>query len=308
MSATKPLLLLCLVVLTLFPLGANPFLSGGGNTPGEGTVTAAPPASVRPPAVRGPQQLWDLQLALKDKLAELFVPTEEASFSLRLSLLAIAFLYGFVHALGPGHRKTIIFTLFLSRKTKPWEPVAAGFLSGGAHGGTGILLILLLQLINPRNLAQRSDTLALHLEGITYLLLAALALFFLVRSIREMAEGHHHHPGGGTQGRVSRGIYATVLSASFFPCPGSILILLFSLSLGQAEWGILTVTALSLGMGVTISLTGLLARTGREGLFHRLKTREILVSRLGSLMEGGAYLFLLLFSLWMAAPFTLSLV
>ncbi len=127
--------------------------------------------------------------------------------------------------------------------------------------------------------------------------------------MKQLVRGEHRHGGSGGNGTEQnpRGIYLTVFTASLFPCPGSILILLFSLSLGEIGWGILSVLFLSLGMGITITGAALLARAGREGLFRRLKAREKSAARLGAALESGTYLFLVFFSLWMAAPFALSL-
>jgi len=309
MSHSKAALLCLLFFIPCSPAGANPFLSGSSSSEG----AAVQPQPVRPPVLQGPGELGALQMKIRNRLAEIFVPSGQATPALRAALLLTALAYGFLHALGPGHRKTVVFTLFLSRKTRWWEPAAAGFLSAGAHGGMGIFLILLLRMLNPLSLLQDTENASRYLEGGTYLALALVGTVFLAGALKQLIRGEHrhHHDGGnhgaGTVARGSRGIYLTVLTASLFPCPGSILILLFSLSLGEIGWGILAVLFLSLGMGVTITGAALLARTGREGLFRRLGAREKGAARLSAALESGAYLFLVGFSLWMAAPFALSL-
>lgn len=307
MSGTRPIKLILaffLITAIALPLFANPFLSGN-----DGTSSEQPDEKqiepVRPPSIQGPRGIGTLQLKLKEKLGEIFVPSENATFKMRMLLILISMAYGIIHALGPGHRKTIIFTLFLSQKTKWWEAPAAGFLAAGAHGGAGIVLILLLKIFTPRSILQGSEKVTIILEGVTYLAVSLVALYLVIKAVRELIQGSHHHHHGDER---NKGIYATILTSSLFPCPGSILILLFSLSLGEIAWGIIAVIALSFGMGLTITAIAFLARTGREGFFNRLKSHEKLAVRMGSLMEGGAYLFLLIFSLWMAMPFALSLI
>ena len=39
---------------------------------------------------------------------------KQASSVLRV-ILGVSFLFGIVHALGPGHRKTVVFSLYVSR-------------------------------------------------------------------------------------------------------------------------------------------------------------------------------------------------
>ena len=306
MLNSKIALVSLFLVLLTGTMAANPFLSGSSSSEKE----KAQPQAVRPPALQGPKELGDLQMKVRNRLAEFFTPSGQATPATRAALLLTALAYGFLHALGPGHRKTVVFTLFLSRRTRWWEPLAAGFLSGGAHGGMGIFLILILRMINPLSLLQNTENASRYLEGITYLALAMAGLFFLTGALKQLIRGEHHHHGDAREEnsvKNGRSLYITVLTASLFPCPGSILILLFSLSLGEIGWGILAVLFLSLGMGITITGAALLARTGREGLFRRLKAREKEAARLGAALESGAYLFLVTFSLWMAAPFALSL-
>jgi ABC-type nickel/cobalt efflux system permease component RcnA len=294
-----------LVALCIFPLfysTANPFLSGtdvNTETQGEEQIQLSP---VRPPSSPVLRTVSELQLKLKNTIGEVFVPSEDATFRMRFLLLLVSTLYGIVHAIGPGHRKTIIFTLFLTQPTKRWESAAAGFLAAGAHGGTGIVLILLLRLLTPKSVLQGSERFSLILEGATYLALALVAIILFIKVTRDFIKGGHKHSAGS-----SKGIYLTLLSSSLFPCPGAVLILLFSLSLGEIFWGIMAVLALSFGMGITITVIAVLARTGREELFNRLSQHGKLAARIGAAFEGGAYLFLLAFSLWMASPFLVSL-
>ncbi|MBB6481784.1 nickel/cobalt transporter [Spirochaeta isovalerica] len=235
----------------------------------------------------------ETQLKFREILADRLEGLEEGSNpALFFSLLGAAFLYGILHAAGPGHRKTIIFSLLLSRKTKWYEPLAASFLSVGIHGGTAVLLILFFQLIFRSIRSTEVQNVSSWLEGISYTLLMILALWFLLRRHK------HHHDR-----EANSNIYGTLAASSFFPCPGVIMIMTFSTALGIMKTGILAVISLSAGMGVTISLAAYLAYFGRESLFLLLKQKEHIVERTTLLLEKGSYLFLFLFSLWMAYPF-----
>ena len=275
-------------------LFSNPFM-------GSGREETKP--KVRPPSSQG--FMIEKQMEFREEIGSLLSDLKNSSnITLLWSMLGLSFLFGLLHAAGPGHRKTVVFTMFLSRKAKWYEPFAAAFLSSSAHAGSALLLILLFQIVlknlSPDNIAKTSQ----YLEGITFSLLVLISLIFLSLAIRRLikSESHTHRHIGG------KGLYGTLLLSSFFPCPGVIMILTFSISLGVLGFGILAVLALSLGMGVTISFVGILAVSGRESLFLVLKGKEHVIEKLSTLLEVGSFLFLFLFSLWMVYPFIHGLI
>jgi len=241
----------------------------------------------------------ETQLRFKEIMAETFKDLEEGGNStLLFSLMGAAFLYGILHAAGPGHRKTVIFSLFLSRKARWNEPLLASFVSAGVHGGSAVLLILLFQLIFQTIRSTTLQNVSSHMEGISYSLLMILALWFFLRPHK------HSH----AEKRANRNIYATLAASSFFPCPAVIMIMTFSVAIGLFKTGILAVISLSAGMGVTISVAAYLAYFGREGLFMMLKEKEDWVEKISTVLERGSYLFLFLLSFWMAYPFLRTII
>jgi ABC-type nickel/cobalt efflux system permease component RcnA len=92
----------------------------------------------------------------------------------------------------------------------------------------------------------------------------------------------------------------------FFPCPGAIMILIFTLTQNLLTQGIISVLFMSAGMALPISLAGYLAYLGKQGLFTALKKREKLLHRASVILEVSGYSFLLIFSLLMAQPFLRS--
>ncbi|GAB1456290.1 hypothetical protein MASR2M48_15980 [Spirochaetota bacterium] len=80
------------------------------------------------------------------------------------------------------------------------------------------------------------------------------------------------------------------------------MMLLFGVYIGMPYLGIAAVIAMSLGMGLVISLAGYLAYCGRAGLFGRLKAKENILGPLSDILELGSYLLVLGFSLYMAWP------
>ncbi len=296
MSTERKSVLLVIILLTLIllPLYSNPFLGGAGEN-------AIP--TVRPPSSGG---FWiEKQLEFRELIGNRMKEIKKSgNTSMLWGVIGFSFLYGILHAAGPGHRKTVIFSLFLARKTRWYEPLLASGLSSAAHGGTALLLVLLFQYLFNHILATRINRVSIYMEGISYMLLLCISLFFIAAAVREIFQNQKVY----YEKETSRGIYSTLLFSSFFPCPGVIMIMTFSAAMEVLSTGILAVLSLSLGMGVTISLAAYLAYFGREGIFSFLKKEEKLIRRFSTILELGSFIFLFLFSLWMAYPFIKGLI
>ncbi|WP_168203303.1 nickel/cobalt transporter [Oceanispirochaeta crateris] len=272
---------------------ANPFL---GNNEGKKTP------SVRPPGHAG--FLIEQQLEFRDRIGNMLLESQEKNDSaLLIGILGLAFLYGILHSAGPGHRKTVIFSVFLSRKAKWYEPLAAAMMSAGAHASAAVFLVLFFQYVFQKMASVQINNISQYMEGISFILLFVLSLYFSIKVVIRLIkkEAHHHGPK-----EKDKNLYSTLLISSFFPCPGVIMILSFSIALGLLKLGILSIIALSLGMGLTISLVAYLAYFGRTGLFNVFKKKEKRLESISAYLELSSFLFLSLFSLWMAFPFILA--
>jgi len=210
------------------------------------------------------------------------------------TLLAIAFLYGVVHALGPGHRKTVVFSVYLAKKAPWWEPLASGTALAVLHGGSALLVLFILREVAGA-VSGRATSLARFLEGFSYLLLVVLAFVLVAGSVRSLVkgQGHHHHRHG----------LVALLITGFYPCPGAILVLILAVQLQAVMVGALAVVAMSLGMSLPIIVSAYLAWFGRSGFFFSLKDREALLVKAAAVIELTGYVLLFGFSVYIALPF-----
>ena len=291
------------IILLLFSLSpcvsgyssllANPF-SGGQNK-----------LKIEPPPVRsgGFEKCIQLQFEFRDKMASAIRDIKKGGPGNALFLfLAASFLYGLFHAAGPGHRKTVIFSLFLSRRSGWYEPGCAGFISAAVHAGTSIAVIMILFIVQKTVVSvSASDNIYAAMEGLTFVIMALFSLYFIigitVRLMRQEKPAEPHN---------ERGLYPLVIIASFVPCPGAAMLMVLALYSGLPGTGIAGVAAMSAGMGVVISLAGYLAYTGRAGLFLKFKKNERVMSIVSSLLELVSFIIIMLFSVFMAWPFVRS--
>lgn len=289
-------------LVSVSPVAANPFMGSGkanASADADSKGIARPIAPVR--ASRADPALVARQATLRDALGDAFYSWKEgANRSSLWAVLGVAFAYGLLHALGPGHRKTVVFSLYLARNAPPWEPAGTGALLALLHAGAAVVVLLCLRGVSGA-ISGRADNIGVYMEGSAYLLLIAVALYLVVKAIRDLARGDDRGKGGASG-------LGTILLTGIYPCPGAILVLVLSLSLDIVGLGVLAVLSMSLGMTIPIVAAGYLAWFGRTGLFRALKSREASLARISSALELVGYTVLLSFAAYMAEPFLLSIV
>jgi ABC-type nickel/cobalt efflux system permease component RcnA len=248
-----------------------------------------------------PNWLTRLQRELYGRISGSFDTVRSDGFASPafLLLLLFAFLYGLLHALGPGHRKTVLFSYFLARGAPARTGVAAGLGMALLHGLSAVAVVLSIYYLLRGALligVQRAERV---MELTTFGLIALFGLVLLVRTIVHLISSHRHSaehtaeaegsaPGpadnpqaqgaraevgpasdarsgrGRGGGESDRGTLLMILFSGSLPCPGAAMILLFALSMEMLALGVAVIAAMSLGMGVTLSAVALLTLGGRR--------------------------------------------
>lgn len=321
-------ILMLLSILCVAPARANPFFSPetppeqshdeldseSSNTEKADIDTEQSETQVLSVRISGANpDLIKTQGNLREKLGELFYNWNEAKVngtstaSLLWTVLWVSFLYGIIHAAGPGHRKTIVFSLYLTRKAQWWEPTFTGIMLALLHGGTAVVIMLIFKGISG-SIVANTTTLTIYMEGFSYLLLIGTALLLMIYEIIAFTrERHHHgvfHPKEKLRKKTS---LVAFFIASLYPCPGAILILILAFTLNILDLGIISVFAMSFGMSLPIIGAAYFAWAGRTSLFTLLKQNEKAVAIITFCVEMAGYAILLAFSLYISWPFLISL-
>jgi nickel/cobalt transporter (NicO) family protein len=286
-------IVLCTSLIASGPGGtawANPFIGG----PGTPAITPVQSGGAAPESlVRG-------QLELRARLAEYLSSWKASSSpSLLFIILGVSFLYGALHALGPGHRKTVVLAIYLTRRAPWWEPMATSLALAALHGGAAIVLLLIFRGVAGA-ISASTDAISTYMEGFAYCALIAVALYLVARSIVDLLRGRSNDDS-------KLGLGAIILTG-IYPCPGALLVLVLSLTLNITMIGILAVLAMSAGMTIPIMLFAYLGWLGRSGLFLRLKDNEVAVKKIGAIVELAGFSILLIFAIYIALPFISGLV
>jgi ABC-type nickel/cobalt efflux system permease component RcnA len=212
------------------------------------------------------------------------------------AVLLVAFAYGVLHAVGPGHGKAVVASFFLGRQARPWAGVRASFLISLIQVASSVALVGVLALAFAQaglDVTRR----AVWLEVVSYALIVALGMWMTIGAFRE-AHGPAAAGSGDdrARGAASR---ALVLAAGLTPCPSAIVLLLFALANGVFPFGIGASLVMAVGMGLTVSAVGvatILARrivlrpAPRESRLGRgLRAALAILGGLGLILVGGLF-------------------
>jgi ABC-type nickel/cobalt efflux system permease component RcnA len=260
------------------PLGL-PGAPGPGPAPrGEGVGAEAQPPWLRGVLGRVNAAQRQLNQALSRELRRL---RQGEVAGAALGVAWIAFLYGVLHAVGPGHGKLVVSSLFLARDARLATAIGVSGAVSLLQTLTAVALVSVVALLLGRG---GFDVLrdSRRVELISYGLITAVGVGMLVGAIRELWGHRHHelpddHPDATepASGRASRGL---VIAAGLTPCASAIIILLFAIGQGVLLVGIAATLVMAVGMGLTVSLVGILAVLARRGTV-----------RLASASSGAAY-------------------
>ncbi|NNG04215.1 MAG: hypothetical protein HKM95_08950 [Inquilinus sp.] len=292
---------------------AAQYLSGG-----------APPPAVEPSFLQrvvGTVARWQAEMnaALTEQIQA--VKTGD-SLAAAFAIIGAGFVYGVLHAAGPGHGKVVVATYFLTHRARWRRGIAAGFAVALVQAATAIALVVLLAMALGVALTRVLDR-AIGFELLSYGLIAALGLYMIARIATGRSScGHDHdhdhdHPhlpaddadrgfGGGARRWIDRllpnDLAPLAIAVGLRPCSGAIIVLLFTLANGIFLIGVLSTVSMALGTALTVSAAGLAAiavrRTATAGargqaVAARLRTSiglagALLITVLGGLMFAGA--------------------
>ena len=154
--------ILCVFCTMIGALWANPF-TGKKDTPA--------PIRTEKPA----DFMVNRQAQLHTKLGDaIYEWTQTHSAQAFWAIIALAFFYGIIHALGPGHRKALVFSFYLTRNAPAWEPAVTSLTLAGLHGVTSLLVLLIFRNVSGA-ISAHTDSAAIYLEGLSLILLLLLS-------------------------------------------------------------------------------------------------------------------------------------
>lgn len=185
-------------------------------------------------------QQRELRVKLSSNLREL--KTNKSGKVLFLAL-GIAFLYGIIHSLGPGHGKVFLVSQVIGSQVKFSHIIGSSLFFALLHSLSGLTLVAVLKLLS-MSLFRDSAKFSIIAQNISFAIIIALGIYILIKAILNRPKKEHAHAG--------KNLFLTALMIGFVPCPGSIIIAVYAMKMGVYSTGVLMVVAMALGMAFTL--------------------------------------------------------
>ena len=319
-------LLVCILVFMLAMAASaavkkKRFDIGGGDAPAatEATVesvapaegTAAEPAMEPEKPVEKTRSLYTViaeeQKVLREKLTAAISAMKSGDWDAIWKFLAICLVYGMLHALGPGHGKSIVVGYFIARRGRWRQGVALGAGITVTHTMSAVLLLLILYAIFKATVFTAFETGRIGIERASYALIMLTGVLLVVLAIRDVIKSRK---GCGCAARIDsaegivqdgalppvarwREILGVAAVTGIVPCPAVALIVLFCLLNSMVALSLLGALVICVGMTITNVAFGIAAVAFRKGIdkgsaHTRIATKIYTVATLA----GGVIIFI----------------
>jgi ABC-type nickel/cobalt efflux system permease component RcnA/Tol biopolymer transport system component len=249
------------------------------------------------------------------------VRQEEFSIGFYAFALGISLALGALHALTPGHGKTVVAAYLVGARGTTRHAIALGSVVTLTHTGSvfllGVVTLAASQYILPTSIIPM-------LELLSGLLILGLGIYLLwqrflswrrlrahkaahARSLEhdhdhDRDHGHSHEHGHNhelPEAITWRSLIALGVSGGLVPCPDAIAILLVAVAINRILLGLALILSFSLGLAVVLIVIGLLMVNSRR-LFERIGAFDrfapllpivsaVVVLALGVGLTWGAY-------------------
>jgi len=233
--------------------------------------------------------------------------------------LAMAFGLGAVHALSPGHGKTIVAAYLVGSRGTPRHAIFLGAMVTFTHTISVFLIGLVTLYLSQFVLPEKITPVLGAISGVSIVWIGALLLFKRLKAARahghnhhhhhhehahahedhhghEHAHGHHHEHSHGVlvhdhgdghvhshapEGDITLGsLIALGASGGLVPCPSALVILLSAIALGRVGLGLVLLVAFSLGLAGVLMAIGLVVLYAKHLLPDNEKTSRHAAFRL----------------------------
>jgi nickel/cobalt transporter (NicO) family protein len=282
------------------PAPANPFEGRAASA----DQVVAPPG---PLATLG-RALLTFQREANRLIAQQMRAIREGDSALPLIIGAgLAFLYGVLHALGPGHGKLVVVSYFLSREARVGRGLLMGLQIAIFHVVSAIVVVALADLLLRRAFGGPPAEVA-GVRLFSYGLIALIGAVMLAQAVRrsrqrragiEVADGccggaHAGHPHqGSTDAREHVQQGGLSLGVGLVPCTGAVLILLYAMANDILFAGVLLALAIAADMAITMGGLGILSVIARRAVASRIEAGGGGSGRLAAVSDYGGALAIL---------------
>jgi len=245
-------------------------------SPAPVAVTAAPASSYAAAGTAGAGQV------VKGDYLSRLLHREEIGWQLTLIGIAVAFGLGAMHAMSPGHGKTIVAAYLVGSRGTFKHALFLGAMVTFTHTASVFLLGFVTLFLSKYVLPEKLFPILGAISGLSIVWVGSMLFFRRLRArghAHDHSHGHHqyhdhvdghshghvHDHGDGhshshvPEGEITMGsLIALGASGGLVPCPSALVVLLSAISLGRVGLGILLLVGFSAGLAVVLMGLGVL--------------------------------------------------
>gem|GEM_PF-437730 len=192
-----------------------------------------------------------------------------------------ALFLGMLHALEPGHGKSLITTFILSTNTnKKRDALLIGLVASIIHTASvyllGFISLKVIEIFSPTN-----QEIFISFLSSTFIFLIGLYLIWdrIVKPYFKESHGHHHEHDCSAHKVLSKSLKATSiltigLTAGLVPCSGGLTVFMTATTFGGLHsllLGFFYVLSFSIGLGLALSLVALIAILGKGVISSKIE-------------------------------------
>jgi nickel/cobalt exporter len=194
---------------------------------------------------------------------------KQVGFGIALLAAAIAAGLGALHALEPGHGKTIVAAYLVGSKGTARHALLLGMIVTISHTA-GVYLLGAITLYAQKYILP--DRIYPFLGVLSGILIAGMGCYLFLQHFvgAELAHSHSHKisvsPGGSKEGtrvqaaKVSaRQLVVLGITGGIVPCPAALVVLLSAAALHRTGFGLFLIVAFSIGLAAVLIAMGLVA-------------------------------------------------
>ncbi|MBN3905523.1 MAG: sulfite exporter TauE/SafE family protein [Nostoc sp. NMS1] len=241
-----------------------------------------------PPFVKSSSRLDNALTGRSNDVFTSLITQENHNFFTILIALAIAFLWGGLHALSPGHGKTIVGAYLVGSRSNAQHALFLGLIMTITHTA-GIFALGIVTLGTSQFIL--TEQLYPWLSVLSGVLVTVIGLnLFIsrlqgtqvshshdhVHSHEHSHDLHHHHhhnhshlpPHGDVSSMKWSSLLALGISGGLLPCPSALVVLLSAIAMGRIGFGLALVSAFSLGLAAVLTGIGLMLVYAKNRFEH----------------------------------------
>jgi len=234
-------------------------------------------------------------------------------------LLFASFIYGVIHALGPGHGKALAFSYFSSRKSSYTQAFAISFFTAFIHIVGALVLVSISIFIIEGIFSSFLDDSITYITKTSAVLIMLLSLFILYRKLKKKScaccactipdnKNQLFTAGNLNSSKKSNFVFKSsnnihvktnnknenlffVLTAGLIPCPGTVILFVYAFILETYFSVFLASIFISLGMGLVIFASSFLGVS-----LHKVSSKS---SKFTNILEIASPIFMFFLGLFL---------